>query len=97
MQRRFVDNHTGTFRLDPFHDALDRRMAEIIGIGFHGEAVHTDYDFFLPAFLFRGIVFVVSIGPGYFQYLIGNKVLACTVAFPNGFDEMSGNVPVIGQ
>ena len=97
MQRGFVDDYAGALGFDAFHDALDGRMAEIIGIGFHSEAVHADHGFFMPAFLFGGVVFVVSIGSGYLQYLIGNKVLTCAVAFHNGFDEVSGHVPVIGQ
>ena len=42
FQSRLVDNHLGTLSLDAFHNALNGRLAEIVGIGFHGESVYTN-------------------------------------------------------
>ena len=37
-----VDDDIGSLGLDALHDALDGRLAEVIGVGFHGEAIDTD-------------------------------------------------------
>lgn len=34
----FVDDDVGTLCLDAFHDALNRTLTEVIGVGLHGEA-----------------------------------------------------------
>lgn len=40
LQSRLVDDHSRAFCLDALHDALDRRLAEVIRVGLHGQAVH---------------------------------------------------------
>ena len=36
-----IDDDLCTFRLDALHDALDGRLAEVVGIGLHGETIDT--------------------------------------------------------
>ena len=42
IQRGFVDDDLGSLGLDALHDALDGAVTEIVGVGFHREAVHSD-------------------------------------------------------
>lgn len=37
-----VDDDLGALGLDTFHYALDGRLAEVVGVGFHRETVDTD-------------------------------------------------------
>ena len=39
---RLVDDDLGPLCLDSLHDALDRGLAEVVGIGLHREALDTD-------------------------------------------------------
>lgn len=57
IQGGFVDDDVGAFGLHKLHDALDRRLAEVVGIGLHGEAEEADGDGFSVA----GILFVDGI------------------------------------
>ncbi len=37
---RLVDDDLGAFGLDALHHALDGRLAEVVGVGLHGQAVN---------------------------------------------------------
>ena len=39
----FVDDDLGALCLDALHDALDGALAEVVGIGLHGEAVDANH------------------------------------------------------
>ena len=39
---RLIDNDLSALCLDTLHDTLDGRLAEVIGIGFHRQAIDTD-------------------------------------------------------
>ena len=39
VEPRFVDNHLDALGLDPFHDSLDRALAEVVAALFHHQAV----------------------------------------------------------
>ena len=41
FQSRLVDDHRSTLCLNALHDTLDAALAEIIGIGLHGQAIDT--------------------------------------------------------
>ena len=43
FQGRFVDDDSGTFRLDALHHPLDGALAEIVAAGLHGEAINSYY------------------------------------------------------
>ena len=40
----FIDDNIGTLCLDALHDTLYGRLAEVVGVGLHGEAIDTDGD-----------------------------------------------------
>lgn len=42
FQCRFVDYDGDAFGTDAFHNALDGTLAEVVGVRFHGQAVHAD-------------------------------------------------------
>ena len=44
FQCRFIDDYLRPFCFDSFHDALDGRLAEVVRIRLHGEAIDTDCD-----------------------------------------------------
>ena len=43
LQRRLVNDNLCPFGLNTLHNPLDTALAEIIGVRFHGEAIHADY------------------------------------------------------
>ena len=47
LERRLVDDDRRAFRLDALHDALDRRLPEVVRVGLHGQAVDADDDVLL--------------------------------------------------
>ena len=75
-QSRLINDRRGSFRLDALHDSLDGRLSEVVGIGFHCQAEHTDDE---RTFLFRIPHAVCRIVTGFFQYAVGNEVLASTI------------------
>lgn len=94
LKRRLVDDDRRALGLDTLHHALDAGLAEVVGVGFHGQAVDADHRLALLLAV-PGIVFAV--GSGQFQYAVGDKILARAVAFDNGFDQVLRHVPVVGQ
>ena len=97
FQGRLIDHDRGAFGLDPLHNALDRRLTEIVAVALHGEPVDTDRDAPLPVFLGAGIALAVAVGAGDFQDSVGDKVLPGTVAFYNGLNQVFRDIPVICQ
>ena len=96
LQRRLIDNHTGTFRLDTLHHTLDRGLTEIITIRFHRQAIDSDHTLLL-LYLPETVPVAVTVIAGLAQYLIRNEVLAGAVALHDGSHHVLGNVLVIGQ
>ena len=45
-----VDYNCGSFGFDTLHDTLDRTLAEVVRVGFHGKTVNANYDLFLLLF-----------------------------------------------
>ena len=39
-----IDDDIGSLSLDALHDALYGRLAEVVGVGFHGQAIEADGD-----------------------------------------------------
>lgn len=66
FQCRFINNHFGTFCLDALHDTLNGTLTEVIRVGLHGEAIHTDYATVLLTCIVIAIL-IVSIVTGFFN------------------------------
>ena len=66
FQGRLIDHDRGAFGLDSLHNALDRRLTEIVAVALHGEPVDTDRNIPLPVFLVAGIALAVAVGAGDF-------------------------------
>lgn len=63
LQRRLIDDHTGAFRLDTLHHALDRGLAEVVAVRFHRQAIDTDHAIlFLRAPVIIPVVVTVIAG-----------------------------------
>ena len=96
LQRGFVDDDGGAFGFDALHHALDRTLAEVVGVRLHGEAENAD-----DARAFgRGAevaVVVVVVVTGHFEYAVGDEVFARGVRVDDGAHEVLGHVLVVGQ
>ena len=96
LERGFVDDDGGAFGFDALHHALDRTLAEVVGVRLHGEAENAD-----DARAFgRGAevaVVVVVVVTGHFEYAVGDEVFARGVRVDNGAHEVLRHVLVVGQ
>ena len=96
LERGFVDDDGGAFGFDALHHALDRTLAEVVGVRLHGEAENAD-----DARAFgRGAevaVVVVVVVTGHFEYAVGDEVFARGVGVDDGAHEVLGHVLVVGQ
>ena len=97
FQCRLIDHNGGSFCLDPLHDTLDRRLAEVVAVALHGKPVNADGDIPLPAFPVAGVALAVAVGTGNFQNTVRNEVLACAVALHDGLDQVLRNVLIVCQ
>ena len=93
---RLVDDDGGALGLDPFHDTLDARLAEVVGMTLHGQAIDTD-DALMFAVGVVSVVVVVAVVAGLAQHLVGDEVLTGAVALHDGLYEVLGYVFVVGQ
>ena len=76
------------------HDALDTALAGIIGIALHGEAIHTNNNFFSHA----GIVFAIgTVAASHFQYALRNKIFSGTVALYDSFNRILQHILIISR
>ena len=66
-----------------FHDALDGALAEVVGVGFHREAIDADGDVFLLGVV-PLVAAVVGIVSGFAKDLVGDEVLAGAVGLDDG-------------
>ena len=94
LERGLIDYHLGALGLDALHDALDGALAEVVGAGLHGEAVHAHGDFTLLDGIVSGGGGVVS---GTLQHTVGDVVFAGAVAVDDGLDEVLGHVVEVGE
>lgn len=83
FQGRLINDDRSALCFDTLHDALDGGLAEVVGIGFHGEAVHANHDFLLLGFFDRGIAFTVSVRAGDFQHFVRDIIFPGTIALYN--------------
>ena len=94
LECRLIDNHLGSLGLDALHDALDGTLAEVVGVGLHGEAEDADGDLVLGAGIPLAVGTVVACLA---QHLVGDVVLAGAVALDDGAYHVLGNVLKVGQ
>ena len=94
LQGGFIDDDFRTLGLNPLHDSLDAALTEIIGIRFHGEAVHADGHGLFPG---RIITAAIMIIPCLCQHPISDEILSCAVQFHNGLNQILRYILVIGQ
>ena len=96
LERRLVDDHSGTLGLDAFHHALDRRLAEVVTVGLHGQAVDPDNALALGCRP-ESIGMRVAVPPGHLKHLVGDEVLARAVALHDGRHHALGHVGIVGE
>ena len=97
LERGLINDNSGSLGLDALHDALDGRLPEVVGICFHGQAVHTDDDVFLSALFVAGVRLAVAVSAGDFQNAVGDEVLSGAVCLDDRFDEVFGHILIVGE
>lgn len=96
FQSRFVDDDGSTLGLDALHDPLNGGLAEIVGVGLHGQAVHADHaGLFRPGVVLA--VLAVVVVSGHLEHTVGNKILAGAVGFHDGPNQVLRHVRIVGQ
>ena len=95
-QRRLVHDHRGALGLHSLHHALDRRLAEVVGVRLHGQAVHAHRHRPLrfPAVL---AVTRVVVAAGHLQHAVRDEVLARAVRLHDRLDQVLGHIPVVRE
>ena len=96
LERGFVDDDGGAFGFDALHHALDRTLAEIVGVRLHGEAENADDARAFSRGAEVTVVLVVVV-TGHFEYAVGDEVFARGVGVYDGAHEILGHVLVVGQ
>ena len=94
LEGGLIDDDLGTLGLDTLHDALDGGLTEVVGVGLHGQTVHTDDTFLLCGRVVLAGLGVVTCLP---QYLVGNEVLAGAVALDNGGHHVLRYLGIVGE
>ena len=91
----FVDDDFRALGLHALHDALDGRLAEVVGVALHRQAVHADDAFagLLAVLVVARIVVPACLA----QHSVGDVVLARAVALDDGGHHVLGHVGVVGQ
>lgn len=88
VQRGLLDHNWYALGLHALHDALDGACAEVVGVGFHRQAVDTHDRLRLAG---------VHAVPHHLQHLVCDEVLAGAVGLYDGLDKALGHVPVVRQ
>ena len=96
FQCRLVDNHLCTLCLDSLHDALDSRLAEVITVTLHRQAINSYHTVvFLTCIITIGIGIAVITSLS--EHGIGNIVFSCTVTLNNCFYQVLRNIGIVCQ
>ena len=88
----FIDDDCRALGLHAFHHALDGRLAEIIAVVLHRQAIDTNRD---GPLLLRIPDAVGCVIPCLLQHTVGDEVLSGAVALDNRPDELFGNIVVV--
>ena len=91
---RLVQQNLCPFGPDPFHDALDTGLTEIIGAGLHDKPIDS-YDHLLPRYTASTLTSLIK--SRLLQNTVRDMILAGTVGGHDGLDQILGNVLIIGQ
>ena len=94
LEGGLVDDHLHPLGLQALHDALDAGLAEVVGVGLHGQAVEPHH-----AGVAGGAVPALAAGAvvaGLLQDALGNEVLAGAVGVHDGADEVAGHLVEVG-
>ena len=94
LQRRFVNDNCDTFRTDPLHNALNRGLAEVVGVALHRQTIYS-HDYF--GLFGRIPLAICSIGTGQLQYAIRDKILSGAVTFYNRGHHILRNILEVRQ
>ena len=91
----FVDDDFRTLGFHALHDALNRALAEIVGVALHRQAVHADDAFarLLAVLVVARIVVPACLA----QHGVGDIVLARAVTLDDGGHHVLRHVGVVGQ
>ena len=59
-QSWFINDNLCTFGFQALHDTLNRRLAEVIGVGLHSKAVYTDGNLITRSAVTSGSTVIIS-------------------------------------
>lgn len=94
FERGFIDDNRRTLGLDALHHTLNGALAEVVGVGLHGQAIHTNHGLMFLA----GIPFAVgAIGTSKLEYAVGDEVFTGGVRIHDRLDEVLRHVLVVGE
>ena len=94
IEGRFINDNLCTFGLNTLHDTLDCRLAEIVGICLHGQAVNAHNDLLLLA---RFVLTILRIVACHLQHLVGYEVLTGLVALHNSGHHVLRYIGIVGK
>lgn len=83
VQSWLIYDHGNALCLKPFHNTLNRRLTEVVGTGFHGQAVDADNRI---ANIFNPV-----------KNFVGDKVFTGTVSIHNCLDQILRNLVIVGE
>ena len=97
FEGRLVDDDAGALRLDALHDALNRGLAEVVGVCLHRQAIHTDDGFLLESLLLFVVACIGLICVGDFEHAVCDEVLPGAVTLDDRLDQVLRDVLVVRE
>ena len=97
FEGRLVDDDAGTLRLDALHDALDRGLAEVVGVRLHRQTVHTDDGFLLEGLLLFVVACIGLVCVGDFEHAVRDEVLPGAVTLDDRLNQVLRDVLVVRE
>ena len=94
FQGGLIDDDVRPFGFDPLHDALDGALAEVVGVGLHGEPVYADGHRLFFGFVVFAAGVVVA---GGCQDPVGDEIFPGAVGLHDGFDEVLRHILIVCQ
>lgn len=79
-----------------FITPLDRGLAEVVGVGLHGQTEDADDAVFF-GFCVIFVVLIVAVIACHLEYTIRDKILAGTIGFHDGLNQVLRHIRIIGQ
>lgn len=94
LEGRLIDDHRSALGLDTLHHTLNGALAEVVGVGLHGQTVDANHGLVLLV----GIPLAVrAVGAGELEHAIGDEVLARGIGLHDGLDEVLRNILIVGK